>query len=131
MFNQLGHGNSTALDKAFALLYRTSSAVSNLLSRAEVMEFSSEVYEQLCVMYTDLLTLVVDVAVKFYRTVHGTASSSATLDMYAVFGDIINTFRARSESITELIWRQQIEASDLVLDEGMSLPERVEPGSVH
>jgi len=118
---ELGHGNSAALDRAFALFYRTSSKVSNLLSRSEVLDFSADIYEQLCIMYTDLLTLVVDVAVKFYRTVHSATGASATLDMYGVFGETIATFRHRTETITQLIWRQQIDKAGLALEEDVDV----------
>ncbi|PPJ58058.1 hypothetical protein CBER1_03847 [Cercospora berteroae] len=108
---ELGHSNSIALDSAFGFMYRCSSAVSALLARSEVLKLSSEVYQQLCLMYTDLLTLVVDVAVRFYRTVHGSEGQSASLDMYEVFGETITTFRERRESITRAIWKDQIEAN--------------------
>ncbi|KAI5360579.1 Putative AAA+ ATPase domain, tetratricopeptide-like helical domain superfamily [Septoria linicola] len=107
---ELGHSNSLALDSAFGFMYRCSSAVSALLARAEVLKLSSEVYQQLCLMYTDLLTLVVDVAVRFYRTVHGSEGQSASLDMYEIFGETITTFRQRREDITKAIWKDQIEA---------------------
>ena len=45
------------------------------------MNLSAEIYQQLCMMYTDLLSLVVDVAVRFYKAVHGNAEASADLDM--------------------------------------------------
>lgn len=71
-------------------------------------------------MYTDLLTLVVDVAVRFYRTVHGSAGQSASLDMYEVFGETITTFRQRREAITKAIWKEQIEA-DGTLDDSVDV----------
>jgi hypothetical protein len=65
-------------------------------------------------MYTDLLTLVIDVAVRFYRTVHGSDESSSSLNMYDVFGDTIATFRERREAITRAIWKDQIDADDSI-----------------
>ena len=57
--------------------------VSSLLDRSELLTVTSETREQLCMMYTDLLTLVVEVAIRFYKTVHGMMSSQTTsLDMY-------------------------------------------------
>lgn len=108
---KLGHENSEALDRAFGLLYRCSTAVTGLLARSEVLSFSSEVYEQLCFLYCDLLTLVVDVAVRFYKTVHTSAGTSASLDMYEVFADTITSFKDRRTAITKSIWRDQIVSS--------------------
>lgn len=73
-----------------------------------------------CLMYTDLLTLVVDVAVRFYRTVHGSEGQSASLDMYEVFGETITTFRERREAITKAIWKEQI-ASEGTLDDSVEV----------
>lgn len=68
-------------------MYRCSLSVTAVLARAEVMSLSSDIYEQLCMMYTDLLSLVVDVAVRFYKAVHGSAEASASLDMVSTTVD--------------------------------------------
>lgn len=62
-------------------------------------------------MLADLLTLVVDVAVRFYKTVHSSAGAPASLDMYEVFADTILTFRERKETVTKSVWRDQIASS--------------------
>ena len=90
--SQLGHENSAALDKAFNFMYRCSLAVTSVLARAEVMNLSAEIYQQLCMMYTDLLSLVVDVAVRFYKAVHGNVEASADLDMVGTICAALNVF---------------------------------------
>ncbi|CZT25011.1 related to NACHT domain protein [Ramularia collo-cygni] len=108
---ELGHENSDALDKAFGLLYRCSTAVTGLLARAEALSLPSDINEQFCYLYTDLLTLVVDVAVRFYKTVHSSANQSASLDLYEAFADTIDSFKRRRETVTNSIWTNQIASS--------------------
>jgi hypothetical protein len=102
-----------------------------VLHRSELLAASSEIREQICLLYTDLITLVVDVAVKFYKTVNGmisltrhlpsaianslgmTASgSAANLDIFELFGETIETFRGRQNTVIELIWQSQIDNED-------------------
>ncbi|SMQ47748.1 unnamed protein product [Zymoseptoria tritici ST99CH_3D7] len=101
----LGHENSEALEKAFAFCYRLSSQVSQLVARAELLKLSASTYEQLSYMYTDLLSLVTDIAVTFYKAVHS-SSSTVSVDIYEEFGDVIVTFRERREAVTNSIWRE-------------------------
>jgi hypothetical protein len=123
----LGHENSEALEKAFDFFYKCALTVSSLIDRQKLLSVTFETQEQLSMMYTDLLTLVVDVAIRFYKIVHGNyytqiltlgfysnsekgmLSTSVSLDMYEVFGDTIETFRARREKIKEAIWGFQIQ----------------------
>jgi hypothetical protein len=102
---------------------------SSVLHRSELLAASSEIREQICLLYTDLITLVVDVAVKFYKTVNGMfapirqtpsasansvgMSGSANLDIFELFGETIETFRGRQNTVIELIWQSQIENEDL------------------
>jgi hypothetical protein len=44
---------------------------SSVLHRSELLAASSDIREQICLLYTDLISLVVDVAVNFYKTVNG------------------------------------------------------------
>ncbi|KAF2812396.1 NACHT domain-containing protein [Mytilinidion resinicola] len=110
---ELGHDNSEALDKAFSFFYKNSLVVSALLERTELLSVTSETREELCKMYTDLLSLVVDVAIRFYKAVHGMLSSSVSLDMFEVFGDTIESLRSRQATVTEAIWSYQIENEGL------------------
>ncbi|EME77291.1 uncharacterized protein MYCFIDRAFT_60116 [Pseudocercospora fijiensis CIRAD86] len=121
---ELGHENGAALDKAFGFMYRCSSAVSALLARSEVLSFSSEIYQQLCMMYSDLLTLVVDVAVRFYKAVHGNSGEQASLDMYHVFGSTIQTFRERRDKLTKAIWKDQMESEEFGGEAEVNVLER-------
>lgn len=59
-------------------------------------------------LYTDLLMLVVEVAVRFYKTVHGMTTGSASVDIYELLGDSIEGFRARRSKISDAIWSYQI-----------------------
>ncbi|KAK3080786.1 hypothetical protein LTS18_013143, partial [Coniosporium uncinatum] len=106
---ELGHENSEALDKAFGFFYKCALMASSLLDRSDLLSVTGETREQLCMMYSDLLTLVVEVAVRFYKAVHGMSTSSLNIDMYETFGDTIETFRSRHGKIIEAIWSFQIE----------------------
>ena len=73
---QLGHDNSEALDKAFSVFYKFALSFSSIFGRSELLAATPEIREQLCLLYTDLLSLVVDVAIRFYKTVNGESQSS-------------------------------------------------------
>lgn len=55
------------------MFYKFSLSYSAILRRVELFSSTAttEVKEQLCHMYTDLLSLVVDVAITFYKAVKG------------------------------------------------------------
>ena len=82
---------------------------SSVLRRSELLAATPEIREQLCLLYTDLLSFVVDVAIKFYKTVNGMVSGHVSLDIFQLFGDTIETFRTRQNSIIELVWDSQID----------------------
>jgi hypothetical protein len=67
----LSHDNSEALDKAFSVFYKFAMSFQSVFRRSELLAATSEIREQLCHLYTDLIALVVDVAIKFYKTVNG------------------------------------------------------------
>jgi hypothetical protein len=103
---------------------------SSVLHRSELLAASPEIREQICLLYTDLITLVVDVGIKFYKTVNGMLASipqrssacannslgmtsgSVNLDIFELFGETIETFRGRQNTVIELIWQSQIENED-------------------
>ncbi|KAJ9627256.1 hypothetical protein H2203_003718 [Taxawa tesnikishii (nom. ined.)] len=118
---ELGHENSEALDRALGFFYKCSLSVSSLLNRSGLLSVVSETQEQLCLMYTDLLTLVVEVSIRFYKTVHGMLSSEVSLDMHEVFGDTIETFRSRQDKITETLWSYQINSEGFSADEALDI----------
>lgn len=53
------------------MFYKFAMSFSSVLHRSELLSATPEIREQLCMLYTDLLSLVVDVAVRFYKSVHG------------------------------------------------------------
>ncbi|XPS69175.1 hypothetical protein M3J09_001452 [Ascochyta lentis] len=120
---ELGHENSSALDKAFSVLYKFSLSFSSVLRRSELLAATAEIREQLCLLYTDLISLVVDVSIRFYKTVNGMSSGSASLDIFELFGETIEGFRTRQDSVIELIWESQIENEDF--EDGEALDVKV------
>lgn len=43
----------------------------SVLQRSELLAATPEIRENLCLLYTDLISLVVNVGIKFYKTVNG------------------------------------------------------------
>ncbi|KAF2771716.1 hypothetical protein EJ03DRAFT_289185 [Teratosphaeria nubilosa] len=107
---ELGHENSRALDAAFGLFYKCSLTVSSLLDQSELLGVTNDNKEQLCMMYTDLLTLVVEAAIKFYRGVHDNSAHGTSVDLYEAFGGTIDTFRHRRRKIVDGIWSYYIDS---------------------
>jgi hypothetical protein len=68
---ELSHDNSEALDKAFSVFYKFAMSFSSVLHRSDLLSATAEIREQLCLLYSDLISLVVDVAIRFYKTVNG------------------------------------------------------------
>ncbi|UPX15179.1 uncharacterized protein EKO05_0005636 [Ascochyta rabiei] len=120
---ELGHENSSALDKAFSVLYKFSLSFSSVLRRSELLAATAEIREQLCLLYTDLISLVVDVSIRFYKTANGMSAGSASLDIFELFGETIEGFRTRQDSVIELIWESQIENEDF--EDGEALDVKV------
>jgi hypothetical protein len=118
---ELGHDNSDALDKAFGLFYKSALTISSLLDRSELLSCTHEVQEQLCHMYTDLLTLVVEVAVYFYKTVQSMADGEVSLDLYEVFGETLESTTNRRSHISDLIWSYQIESEIDTPEDALSI----------
>ncbi|GAB7366186.1 hypothetical protein MBLNU230_g7746t1 [Neophaeotheca triangularis] len=116
---EMGHENSRPLNKAFGLFYRCSLVINALLERSELLSASYEIQEQLCTMFTDLITLIVEVAIHFHRSVAGMESgdSSVSLDLYQVFGDTLQTYDDRRSRITDLIWSSQTDRLGGEVDE--------------
>lgn len=59
---QLGHENGDALDKAFGLFWKNCLMFKSLLERSDLLGVTSETREDICMIYADLLTLIVEVA---------------------------------------------------------------------
>ena len=118
---ELSHHNSEALDKAFSVFYKFAMSFQSVLHRSELLNASPEITEQICLLYTDLITLVVDVAIKFYKTVKGMTPGSTTLDIFELFGETIETFRTRQSNVVELIWQSQIEKGHFEEEEAIDV----------
>jgi hypothetical protein len=134
---ELSHHNSEALDKAFSIFYKFAMSFHSVLHRSELLAASSEIREQICLLYADLISLVVDVGIQFYYaakgmcfnasivalqnllTSPGMSSSSTSLDIFEQFGDTIESFRTRQNTVIELIWQHQIENE--VFEEGEAI----------
>ena len=116
------------------MFYKFSLSFSKVLHRAELLAATSEVREQLCLLYTDLLSLIVDVAVRFYKTANGLSplhissllltlagmtSGSVSLDILELFGETIEAFRNRQNTVVELIWDSQIQSEEFEEGEGV------------
>ncbi|KAF2715445.1 NACHT domain-containing protein [Pleomassaria siparia CBS 279.74] len=119
---ELSHANSEALDRAFSVFHKFAMSFSSVLRRSELLAATPEIREQLCLLYTDLLSLVVDVAVRFYKTVNGMTSGHVSLDIFELFGDTIDSFRTRQNSVIDLVWDSQIENESF--EEGEALGVR-------
>lgn len=120
---ELGSHNAEALDKAFSVFYKFARSFSAVLHRSELLAATPEIQEQLCLLYTDLLSLVTDVAIKFYKTVNGMTADTTSVDIYKLFGNTIDTFNTRQNSVVELIWGSQIERAGF--EEGEALDVKV------
>jgi Cdc6-like AAA superfamily ATPase len=105
---ELGQKNSEALYRAFSVFYKFEGSFSSVLHSTELLAVTPAISGQLCLLYTDLLSLVVDVSIRFYKIVNGTTSGSTSLDMFEAFGDSIESFRTRQRSVVEWIWVNQI-----------------------
>lgn len=134
---ELSHHNSEALDKAFSIFYKFAMSFHAVLHRSELLAASPEIREQICLLYADLISLVVDVSIQFYYAAKGRnlvllkmsvksmltnlgmSSGSTSLDIFEQFGDTIESFRTRQNSVIELIWQSQIENE--VFEEGESI----------
>lgn len=72
-------------------------------------------------MYGDLLSLTSSVATRYYKAVHGMASSKMSLDIYEVCGSVIDSFRDRQTQVAELLWKHQAQAEGYDLEQGKIL----------
>ncbi|KAL5410988.1 hypothetical protein PMIN03_005094 [Paraphaeosphaeria minitans] len=120
---ELGSENSAALDRAFAVFYKLSLSFSTIHQRVELLATTAttDVREQLTFMYTDLLSLVVDVAITFYKLVKGMSTSSVSIDIFETFGDTIDSFHSRRKQIVESLWNSQIEGQGLESGEAIDI----------
>lgn len=109
---ELGRDNSEAVDKVLAILYKFGLSLSAVLRRSELLAETSNISEHLCLLFKDLLTLVVDVATRFYKRVNSMVTTFVGIDIYDVFSETMEKFRGRQNTITEAIWNQSRDTSD-------------------
>lgn len=121
-FNELlGHSNASNALLTF-VKQRYSLEVAALLHRAEILSTTTQIREQLCLIYGNLLTLTSLISIRFYKAAQGWslgfialcaqltalgASTSLSLDIYEICGDVMESFRERKIMATDLIWEQQ------------------------
>ncbi|KAF3395404.1 hypothetical protein DPV78_009173 [Talaromyces pinophilus] len=105
---ELGDENSRALLDVFGFFYRCSTGLENLLHRAELFLVSRSIKDQLILALADLVTLVVGVATHCHRSLSSLASGSVSIDIYSTFTASIESFRARCEHVSEMMWRHQL-----------------------
>lgn len=100
---ELGHENSSALEKAFNLFYQFGLELSPLLRRADLFAESQTIMEGLSRAFADLLQIVAGVSITFYQAVHN-GRSSTKLDIFASFGAVIDAFRLRIHQCSHDMW---------------------------
>ncbi|PYH98619.1 NACHT domain protein [Aspergillus ellipticus CBS 707.79] len=76
---ELGEQNSAALQDLFGFFYRCSMGLGNLLDRTELFMVSQDIKDQLILALADLVTLVVNVATHFHRSL--LTSESVSIDI--------------------------------------------------
>ncbi|PYH42905.1 NACHT domain protein [Aspergillus saccharolyticus JOP 1030-1] len=103
---QLAEENAPALMDLFGFFYRSSMGLGNLLDRTELFSVSQDIKDQLILALADLVTLVVGVARHFHRSLN--TSESVSIDIYSTFPGPIDSFKARCEHVSELMWRHQL-----------------------
>ncbi|PWY73042.1 NACHT domain protein [Aspergillus heteromorphus CBS 117.55] len=103
---ELGEQNAPALQDLFGFFYRCSMGLGNLLDRTELFTVSQEIKDQLILSLADLVTLVVNVATHFHRSL--LTSESVSIDICSTFPGPIESFRGRCEHVSELMWRHQL-----------------------
>lgn len=108
----LGSENSEALDKAFALFCRCSQSIHLLLNQSEALTATASVREQLRQMHADLLKLVADVAMRFYKATIRLPSYPVCFDVFEAFGETIEAFPTRRTKVTKTIWTHHIQRED-------------------
>ncbi|KAL8243906.1 hypothetical protein R6Q59_010164 [Mikania micrantha] len=105
---ELGEDNAPALQTSFGFFFQRSLDLIALLDRAELFGVNTEITEQLILGYADLVTLVSDIALRFYQVIQGNASSEVAIDIYTAFGSTIESFQTRRAKIVEAMWSHQL-----------------------
>ncbi|RHZ53852.1 hypothetical protein CDV55_101520 [Aspergillus turcosus] len=105
---ELGDENASALLDVFGFFYQCSMGLENLLHRTELFMVSQSIKDQLILALADLVTLVIRVATHCRQSLGSLASGSVSIDIYSTFTASIESFRARCEHVSEMMWRHQL-----------------------
>ncbi|KAF7166709.1 hypothetical protein CNMCM5623_000253 [Aspergillus felis] len=105
---ELGDENASALLDVFGFFYRCSTGLENLLHRTDLFVVSQSIKDQLILALADLVTLVVGVAIHCHQSLGSLATGSVSIDIYSTFSVSIESFRARCEQASQMMWRHQL-----------------------
>lgn len=105
---QLGEDNASALQTSFGFFFQRAIDLIALLDRVELLGVSSEITDQLILAYADLVTLVSDIALRFYQVIRGTTNSEVVIDIHSDFANTIESFQSRRTKIVESMWSYQL-----------------------
>jgi hypothetical protein len=109
---ELGSENAPALETVFHLFYQFGLELSPLLKRVDIITSSRQIADNLSKAFSELLSIVTGVAIRFWQIVHGTKSSTS-LDIFATFGSSIDVFRARVSQTSQDMWSFSLTSSGL------------------
>jgi len=118
---ELGDENAAALQTSFGFFFKCSLDLIAMLDRVELFNASFDINEQLVLAYADLVTLVSDVALRFYQAIRAPSKSGVSIDIYAVFADTIESFQNRRDKIIESMWKYQLTQANVEVDSVASI----------
>lgn len=118
---ELGDENAAALQTSFGFFFKCSLDLIAMLDRVELFNASFDINEQLVLAYADLVTLVSDIALRFYQAIRAPSKSGVSIDIYAVFADTIESFQNRRDKIIESMWKYQLSQANVEVDSATSI----------
>lgn len=83
------------------------------MGRAELFPVSRSIRDQVTLAVGDLVTLVVEIASHFQKSVTDMKSGSVAIDIHNTFSELIESFQARCEDVAELMWQHQVSQEGL------------------
>ncbi|EXJ84870.1 hypothetical protein A1O3_05545 [Capronia epimyces CBS 606.96] len=113
---ELGDDNAAALQTSFGFFFKCSRDLIALLDRVELFNASFDINEQLVLAYADLVTLVSDVALRFYQAIRHSSDSGVSIDIYTAFAGTIESFQTRRDKIVESMWKYQLAEENVDVD---------------
>ncbi|RMZ83471.1 hypothetical protein DV737_g1596, partial [Chaetothyriales sp. CBS 132003] len=109
----LGDDNAAALQTSFGFFFKCSLDLIALLDRVELFNVSFEINEQLVLAYSDLVTLVSDVALRFYQAILNSRDPVVSIEIYTAFAGTIESFQSRRDKIVESMWKYQLSQENM------------------